>query len=508
MADYGLDEKFKKAFDFLSSLNQTAYKSVYLLSNEVLSKNPFSNNFLRKFLKRENPEPPDMFTVLSRLLIYYLKSFIYFGIYLLFFAAFHISRLKYAVKPFSKELIVIDTFFLMDKIERNGDYEDPYFIGLREILERLGKDYVYLPVFYITKNPIRLFKIFRILKKNKVPVLTEYQLLSVSDLFKVFYFILTYPTNVLIFARDIKEDSYETKLLKSELVDNLRFTTLLKFSRYLQGKKISSLTCEKIKLISWFENQTIDKNLYKGIRDGGNKVKIYGAQPFIFSKFILNILTDENEVKFGIVPDKIIANGSYFIPKDSSLNFVVGPSFRYKKLFTATLDEKNRGSLVVLLPYSVEDAENILNLLNKTNIPVQNIIVKAHPATPAEKFKSILHPNAKVAGEDVYELFKTAKIVIGAASGTLVEAASLGIPVIYIKSIQRFDYNPLPVYGKGIIWDEAANTAELEKLLIKFENTLNDMNESDRIKKIADEYKAMFFCEPTDENIIKTYELE
>ena len=89
--------------------------------------------------------------------------------------------------------------------------------------------------------------------------------------------------------------------------------------------------------------------------------------------------------------------------------------------------------------------------------------------------------------------FKTAKIVIGAASGTLVEAASLGIPVIYIKSIQRFDYNPLPVYGKGIIWDEAANTAEIEKLLIKFENALNDVDESDRIKKIAGEYKAMFF---------------
>ena len=80
--------------------------------------------------------------------------------------------------------------------------------------------------------------------------------------------------------------------------------------------------------------------------------------------------------------------------------------------------------------------------------------------------------------------------------------------MIYIKSIQRFDYNPLPVYGKGIIWDEAANTAEIEKLLIKFENALNDVDESDRIKKIAGEYKAMFFCEPTDENIIRAYELD
>lgn len=508
MADYGLDEKFKKAFDFLSSVNQTAYKSVYLLSNEVLSKNPFSNNFLRKLLKRENPEPPDTLTVLSRLLIYYLKSFIYFGIYLLFFAAFHISRLKYAVKPFSKELIVIDTFFLMDKIERNGDYEDPYFVRLREILERLGKDYVYLPVFYTTKNPVRLFKIFRLLKKNKEPVLTEYQLLSISDLFKVFYFILTYPIKVLIFAGNIKKDSYEAKLLKSELVDNLRFKTLLKFSRYLQGKKISSLTCEKIKLISWFENQTIDKNLYKGIRDGGNKVKIYGAQPFIFSKFILNILTDENEVKFGIVPDKIIVSGSYFIPQNSSLDFAIGPSFRHEKIFTTVFDGKKQNNILILLPYLTEDAENILNLLNKTDLSMLSVVIKAHPAVQIQRFKHLMPANSEIASNDLYELFKTTRIAIGAASGTLIEATSLGIPVIYIKGIQGFNYNPLPTYGKGIIWDEALNVIELERLLAAFESALNNIDESDRMKKIADEYKAMFFCESTDENIIKTYELD
>ena len=99
------------------------------------------------------------------------------------------------------------------------------------------------------------------------------------------------------------------------------------------------------------------------------------------------------------------------------LILLLGRHFGTRSCLLPLLTQKNRGSLVVLLPYFVEDAENILNLLNKSNIPVQNIIVKAHPATPAEKFKSILHPNAKVAGEDVYELFKTAKIVIGAASG-------------------------------------------------------------------------------------------
>ena len=508
MADYGLHGEFKKVFDFLSAINQTAYKNVYLLSNEVLSKNPFSNNFLRRFLKREKPEPPDTLTVFSRVLTYYLKSFVYFGIYLSFFAVFYISRLRYAVNLLSKELVLIDTFFLIDKIEKSGQYEDTYFVGLREILEKLGKHYAYLPVFYSTKNPVRLFKTFRLLKKNKIPVLTEYQLLSGGDLFKLFYFILKYPIEVLIFAESIKEDTYEAKLLKSEFIDNLKLTTFLKFSRYLQGRKIASLTFEKIKLISWFENQTIDKNLYKGIREYGNKVRIYGAQPFIFSNFVMNILADENETKFGIVPDNIIVSGSYFIPQNSALNFAVGPSFRYGKIFTTVLDEKSQNNVLVLLPYFTEDVENILNLLNKAELSMRNVIIKAHPTISMESFKNLMPANSRMVSDDLYELFKTTKIVIGAASGTLIEAASLGIPVIYIKGIQSLDYNPLPVYGKGIIWDEAASTADLEKLLSKFESALNDISESDGMKKIASEYKNMFFCEPADESIIKAYGLD
>jgi hypothetical protein len=507
LADYGLRGEFKKVFDFLSSVNQTAYKNIYLLSNEVLSKNPFSNNFLKRFLKRENPELPDSFKVFLVLLIYYSKSFIYFGIYLSFFAVFYISRLRYAFNPLIRELVLIDTFFLIDKIEESGNYEDPYFVGLREVLEKSGRHYAYLPVFYTTKNPARLFKVFRLLKKNKVPVLTEFQLLSAGDLFRLFYFILKYPIDVLIFARSIKEDAYEAKLLKSELVDNLKYVTFLKFSRYLQGRKIASLTSEKIKLISWFENQTIDKNLYKGMRDGGGKSEIYGAQPFIFSNFVLNILADESEARFGIVPDKIIVNGPYFIPRNSSLNFAIGPSFRYKKIFTTVFNERQRKDILILLPYLTEDAGNILNLLNKADLSVWNVVIKAHPALQIKRFKHLMPANSGTASDDLYELFKTTKIAVGAASGTLIEAACLGIPVIHINGIQGFNYNPLPAYGKGIIWDEAVNAEDLERVLAAFESALNNTGESDRIKKIAEEYKAMFFCEPTDENIIKSYDL-
>jgi hypothetical protein len=108
----------------------------------------------------------------------------------------------------------------------------------------------------------------------------------------------------------------------------------------------------------------------------------------------------------------------------------------------------------------------------------------------------------------VYELFKTAKIVIGAASGTLIEAASLGILVISVKNINRFDYNPLPEYGKGIIWEEVTNSIELKGTIARFEAALKDEVKNSEIEKVAKEYKRMFFCEPIEENMIRSLELE
>lgn len=503
-----LDGKLKEVFDFLSSVNQKAYNSIYLLSNIVLSKNPASNNFLNKFLKGEKASTQNIFTVVSRLFIYYFKNFVYFVIYLLFFSAFHLSGLRYSINPSLKKFMIIDTFFLIDRIQKKNKFEDSYFIGLKEVLDNLGKYYAYLPVFYKTKNPIKMFKIFKILKRDKEPVLTEYQLLTGMDLLKIFCFILVYPFKVLIFAKNIKEDTYLSGLLRSEIVDSLRCVSFFNFSRYLQGRRIAGLPCEKIKVISWFENQTIDKNLYKGLRECRHKTEIYGAQPFLYSKSGLNIFADENEAKFGIVPDKIVVNGLYFIPKFSTLNFIAGPSFRYKKLFEMEIDNSHKDNILVLLPYYMEDVCNIFNLLRGVNSACENIIVKVHPSVPLDKIKGLLPEKAKISDNNLYELFKTASVVLGAASGTLVESTSVGIPVIYVNNTERFDYNPLPDYGKGIIWDEADDSRDIERLIAKFRNSLKDKNELNKIKKIACDYRNMFFCEPTMDGIIKAYGLD
>ena len=60
-------------------------------------------------------------------------------------------------------------------------------------------------------------------------------------------------------------------------------------------------------------------------------------------------------------------------------------------------------------------------------------------------------------------------------------------------------------YGKGKIWDIAFSKDDVNKLynnLMKYRR-----NNLEEIQEIASWYKDNFFIEPTEENIIKVFEL-
>ena len=48
------DKILREMFDYISCINKEAYKDIYLLSNEVLSKNPLSNSFFNNYVERKN----------------------------------------------------------------------------------------------------------------------------------------------------------------------------------------------------------------------------------------------------------------------------------------------------------------------------------------------------------------------------------------------------------------------------------------------------------------------
>ena len=107
---------------------------------------------------------------------------------------------------------------------------------------------------------------------------------------------------------------------------------------------------------------------------------------------------------------------------------------------------------------------------------------------------------------DLYQFFQTSNIVITTESGTAVEAVAVGVSVIIVNSQTNLTSNPLIDFGKGEIWDEVDNEKELLTKL----NQLQEFrkNNPERIDEISKFYKDNFFVEPTEENILKVFELK
>ena len=82
----------------------------------------------------------------------------------------------------------------------------------------------------------------------------------------------------------------------------------------------------------------------------------------------------------------------------------------------------------------------------------------------------------------------------------------MGIPVIDIQYLGKFNHFYMPDIGRGILWDHAKNKNEIERLIQQFQNTLKENPES--LKEEGEKIKSFCFSEPTEELIKKAFELE
>ena len=390
------------------------------------------------------------------------------------------------------------------QIAKDGDLNDKYFPGLEVKLKTKGISYAYVPKFFGAEFPTGYYNMFRQIKKKKHPVLSIFQLLELYDYFEMLTFIFIYPIRVL---RQIArlEESMEGKLLQYLIWEAMDQTAVKNFSRKIFGKRISELNFTEIKCISWYENQPQDKNFYKGLRSAEGKVFIYGAQLLLWPPTLLNIHVDENEINFGLIPDRVLVNGTYYLPGESLLDFKMGPSMRYKKLFKTTVNARQKTALLVLMPFFEHEIDEMLEMISDAKLSGE-IFVKFHPATNKSKFTQKAEEKMQVMDDDIYSLFDHVGCVIGKSTGALVEATSLGIPVINIEFNNRLSHEYLPKFGKGIIWQNAKNGAEILKWVNVFRDLLN--TKKDLVNAVAKKHKEMFFCEPTDEMVDKAFELE
>lgn len=494
---------FNSTFEYLSTLNTKAYKDKYLMCNDVLSKNPFSSNFLNNIIRNNKIKKITTVELIININIYYIKSFGYYIKYCLE----KLLYIKYKNKNINElsNLTIIDTFILCHEILKEKEYTEKFFDGIAEILKEHKKNYLILPVL-INKPSLKSFlNLFKYCNVSKNNILFEYHLLSYFDYMKLLIYILTYPVKVLLFVYSLKGNNFIQNHLKNEMLISLKNITLQNYSRYLQGQQIAKKFKNTAKLISWYENQVIDKALYRGIKELNSDLYIIGARPYIFTDEMINEIPDDSEIPHLTVPDKIVVNGKIQIPETTELDYKLAPSFRYKRLFNTKIDFSKRNKILVVLTIYDHEIINVLDNINKLKYPKSEILIKFHPDVKIENYKELINNDAVVVEENIYDLFKITKFIIGISTGSLIEAACLAIPTIIIPHPAKFSLSFFTDCGKGIIWDRVDYINTLSDLIHKFNKNIKQ--KQNKLIQYSEIYKNLYLTEYNKKEIINAYEL-
>lgn len=495
--------KIEKLYEYLSRISIEAYKDQFLISNIIFSKQESRARILETYLVGEAPPKITFIFALKQFFFYFLKNISGWLLTLITAILHRFSGQKYHIEE-KEDLVLLDIYFVNSQIIEKGSYEDPYFPGLSEKLTKMQKPFVYTPRWFGSKQPFVLFKVFKVLKKMQVPVLTPYQLFGVKEYLKVFRFLIFYPFSVFRFMKKLGT-SYEDKLIHYALWEVFDGGVVESYMRYLFGQRLSKTIEGQIKCISWYENLPSDKNFFLGLRTLPEKTKIFGAQLFLGPKTLLNLMPDEVEVPFKVVPDKILVNGPGYQFDSGSLWIDVGPSLRYKFLFEEGAEIIKGKNILVLLPYWDNVVDHMLDVIREVDWPVP-IVIKFHPTMDWKKYKTKIPKNFSVTDEALSSLLSRALITVGHSTGALIEAAALGIPVVDIQFPDNFSHSYMPEMGEGVIWGKANNSKEVELLIKKFDLALQENPE--KLKQEGRRIRSFCFSEPTDELISHAFELK
>ncbi|MDF3820139.1 hypothetical protein P3G55_09525 [Leptospira sp. 96542] len=428
---------------------------------------------------------------------------------LIFFVLFKVlhSLARQKTKLPIKDKILIDSYVVIENLLRGQKILSDYMPNLIPVLDKEKLDYVILPRLYRGKSVFSVFRLFRQWRESKENVLTEYQLISFIDFFCILCAALVYP--ILMY--------YHFLFLKRHCSIDLRLEYFFWFDlngsnfngivRYIFSKKLVKYLNNGMKIIQWYEGQIYEKCLNRAIRESDKFLTIYGCQLFIFPPELLNVYIDKNEFKHHL-PDVVLVNGTYFLDKNPL--FKVGPALRYSRLYESDSVRIVNQDHLVLLSYFSNNNNFILNLISKISIQQKEIswAIKAHPSChfdPSNNHHIGSLNNFEITDKNLYELLPKHGFVIGSASGSLVEAIAFGNPVILAAEKNFIEYNYLPDFCKGMLWEVAYDVESFLNAKKKLTVVMEEYRELRM--ELVQRVKRELFNNPTEAQIINSFEL-
>jgi len=477
---------------YIDNVKRSSPWDIYTIINPTLIKNPYESSLPKSFFLNNVREVNNTALFIKNLLKFYLINSYLLVSYLI---AFVIYKLYYKKRVRDELEIIIDTFGLVDNVNKNGEFNENYLTGIYELFEKYNTNYaILLRPCQVAKNPFKLRHFFKIINQDKRDFIFEYELLKLSDFFTLLSLILLYPFKTLRLLQ--KEVSKEDKIFNHSLLVDIKYFSFDSLTRYILGKHLSKIDSIE-KIFSWSEFQVIERSFNYAIRKNSHKIKLKALQFYLNYEVYFNSYVDDLDDDMLSAPHEIFVNGKYYIQNRERVKYSIGVSLRYEDIFRFKR-QKDGEKILLLGSYIESDTKHMLESVKNFD----NVIFKNHPAVDIKRFGE-LPKNIIASNHNMYELFKNTKLVIGTASGSSVEAVACGISVIIIASQNNLTANSLVEHGKGKIWNIVFERRELEESM----NALLEFRRKNpwKINSISTWYKYNFFSPLTDFNIRKTF---
>lgn len=472
----------------LQKVISTAYKDPYMLTNNVLCKNPLLSPLLDRVLGfREPTDKVNAASVLSDLLKYYRSNLKHFKLLLKKTEMFKKASRKPNLK--AEKIYLIDVFASVKKILNDGAFKDDnYLPGLYEYLNSKNIKFIVLLTLYDDSNNIDdLAKALEILRDDKnFDFIYGYEFLGFLDILKIAFFALTYPIKLLALLSKKELFSDEVAAIaKDEMLRGIKQVRLYEHTRTLYAKKIEQ-KYGALNVLGWYEGQPHQKCFYRGL----TKSHLTGLVLYTYYDSYNFMEPLKSEVNFGVSPHKYLVASKGKLKNYDGFDVSLAPLLRSKRLFDLAENRHSLGdNVVIFLPYETYMAQIIMDIVAKSDtLGVSSVIVKRHPSRG--DFSVSLKDGWRLSASNFYDLLQGAKLIISTESSTTVEALCYGVPVVLIGMLDR--HTPCYFFeeDRGAIWETVYNEKELDAAITSLSLSLEKEN---KMTDVSKKYLGYYF---------------
>lgn len=408
--------------------------------------------------------------------------------------------------------ILIHTHLHPASLSDDGIFSDRYFPFLYDFLEKNGKSVIVIPTY----NGFRysFLPLFYRMQRSQTKFIIPEQCLSITDIFHA----LHYPFHLLFGkygSTDFRGNNYHEVLREDTLLDKFE-DSLDAVLKYRLVARLAQKAMSPERLIDWYENQPINRALSTGFRKHFPGVPIIGVQSFLHYPNFLSLSPITSEIEAGIIPDRLLGTSAYQCTQATMFapNLECKPSaaLRYAYLFAKNREPEVRDSqsgaptILFLASFDLDETVELVSQIRQISDDFDHNIrlrIKLHPdmekTTLVARYGPEIWPeNLQIVAESLLDAMLQASIVISKSSGSIVEAAALGIPVIFFGNQTKLNLNPLADIDLPYI-SECYTMDEFKQTVKRYLNLT--IEERACCRKNGQFLREMFFTKVSDDTL-------